>query len=58
MAMALGFMGETDEAIRWLEIAYETRNPWMPWIDVLPELRSLHGDPRFQQMLRRMNIPG
>ena len=48
---------EFDEALKWLERAYETRDPNMPYI-TLPVFDPLRSDPRFQDLLRRMNLPG
>ena len=51
-------LGEYDEALEWLEKAYEERNSWMPFIQVEPRLDPLRSDPRFQDLLRRMNLSG
>ena len=50
-------LGEKDEAFRWLEAAYEYPHPWTPWIGKNPFLEPLRDDPRFQDLLRRMNFP-
>ena len=47
---------EYDEALEWLERAFETRDPNMPYI-TLPVFDPLRSDPRFQDLLRRMNLP-
>jgi hypothetical protein len=47
---------EYDEALEWLERAFETRDPNMPYI-ALPVFDPLRSDPRFQDLLRRMNLP-
>ena len=49
-------LGEHDVALAWLEQAYEERNSWMPFIQVEPRLDPLRSDPRFQDLLRRMNL--
>ena len=49
-------LGEHDEALEWLEKAYEERNSWMPFIGGEPRLDPLRPDPRFQDLLRRMNL--
>ena len=49
-------MGEKDEAFRWLEVAYESRQTWMPWLRHLPTLMLLRSDPRFQVLVQRMNL--
>ncbi len=50
-------LGDKDEALRWLEEAYKVRWGWMPWIHRIPALKSLRGEPRFQELERRMNLP-
>ena len=49
--------GESDRAFQWLERAYDMRDPNMPHLAVVPHFDSLHDDPRFQDLLRRMNLP-
>jgi eukaryotic-like serine/threonine-protein kinase len=49
--------GDQDQAIAWLEKSYEARDPNMPYIGIGAVLKPLHGDPRFQDLLRRMNLP-
>ena len=48
--------GEIDNAIRWLEIAYEERDPNLPSLKT-PDLDILRDDPRFQEIARKMNLP-
>jgi tetratricopeptide (TPR) repeat protein len=50
------YLGDTDEAFRWLDKAYEYRPNWMPWIKVDPSLDLLRPDPRFSALLRRMGL--
>jgi len=49
--------GEHDRALDWLERGFEIRNPNMPGIGFSPVFDSLRDDPRFQDLLRRMNLP-
>lgn len=49
-------LGDKEEAFRWLEKAYESRTAWMPWIKVDPVLDPLRSDPRFDGLLRRMDL--
>ena len=49
--------GDHDQAIAWLEKAYEARDPNMPYIGVGKKYDPLRGDPRFQDLLRRMKLP-
>ena len=49
-------LGEKDEALEFLHKACEQRSPQLWWIKTLPELDSVRSDPRFQAILRRMNL--
>jgi tetratricopeptide (TPR) repeat protein len=50
-------LGEKDEALRWLETAYQERASWMILLKTDPHLDDLRPDPRFQDLMRRMNFP-
>jgi tetratricopeptide (TPR) repeat protein len=50
------FLGDTDRAFEWLERSYVERSYWMTGIRVQPVVDSLRGDPRFAEMLRRMQL--
>jgi hypothetical protein len=50
-------LGDTDAAFQSLEKAYQDRLLTMPNIKVAPGLRSLHGDPRFADLVRRVGLP-
>ena len=50
-------LGDKDRAIEWLEKAYEERSTDLVWLRVEPGFDALRSDPRFQDLLRRMNFP-
>jgi serine/threonine-protein kinase len=50
-------LGETEKAIEWLEKAFTERSGFLPFVQVEPMLDPLRGEPRFQDLLRRMNFP-
>jgi TolB-like protein/DNA-binding winged helix-turn-helix (wHTH) protein/Tfp pilus assembly protein PilF len=50
-------LGHKDQALQWLEKAYEDRSEWLTWIAIEPKLDPIRGDPRFAELLRRMNLP-
>jgi hypothetical protein len=49
--------GDAASALPLLERADEERNPSMPHIGCLPIFDPLRAGPRFQALLRRMNLP-
>jgi len=54
-------LGEADEAIRRLETVYEARVDWFPWIASHNSyggvLEGMRHDPRFQDLVTRLNLP-
>lgn len=56
LAEISAYLGDKDEAFRWLEEAYQLRSTWMPWIHVDPSLDPLRSDPRFSALLKRMGL--
>ncbi len=63
----LGFinaeLGDKDEALSWLETAYEKHVDWFPWIgsrtgsDWMGGLDRLRDEPRFQTMIGQLELP-
>jgi len=49
--------GDYDRALDWLETAYEAHSPNAPYISFEPQWDPLRPDLRFQDLLRRMNLP-
>jgi serine/threonine protein kinase/tetratricopeptide (TPR) repeat protein len=49
-------LGETDLALEWLEKAYADHDQTLVFIKVHPRLDPLRSDPRFEDLLRRMNL--
>ena len=50
-------LGQRDEAFAWLEKAYDERTVWMAQLSCDPRFDPLRSDPRFHDLLRRMNFP-
>ncbi|MGZ8845607.1 MAG: nSTAND1 domain-containing NTPase [Pyrinomonadaceae bacterium] len=47
---------DKDRAFEGLNIAFQERAEWMVFLKVDPRFDSLHSDPRFTELLRRMNL--
>ena len=50
-------LGEKDQAFAWLEKAFQDRSSLLVDLRVEFPFASLHDDPRFKDLLRRMNLP-
>jgi len=49
--------GKNEEALIWLEKAYEAYDPNMRYIVIDPIFDDLRDEPRFNELLRKMNFP-
>ena len=61
IALAYSAMGETEEALNWLNIAYGNRSDWLPWM-VLPNayggsVEPIRNEPGFQAIVQSLNLP-
>jgi len=50
-------LGEQSNALEWLERAFATHSPNMAFLGADPRWDSIRSDPRFKDLLRRMNLP-
>jgi TolB-like protein/Flp pilus assembly protein TadD len=50
-------LGEREQTLKWLEAAYEDRAAYIEAINVEPIFEGLRSEPRFQDLVRRMNLP-
>ena len=57
IAQVYAFRNQTDEAFEWLDRAYAQRDPSLMSTKVEPLLNSLHNDPRFAPLLKKLNLP-
>jgi TolB-like protein/Tfp pilus assembly protein PilF/tRNA A-37 threonylcarbamoyl transferase component Bud32 len=57
VALVYAGLSEKDLAFEWLEKACKVRDKGMLFLKVDPTLDPLRSDPRFQDLLRRMNFP-
>jgi len=50
-------LGEKEKAFEWLEKEIDDRGQPASFFSVTPELDELRGEPRFKEMLKRLNLP-
>ncbi|HJX93472.1 MAG TPA: tetratricopeptide repeat protein [Pyrinomonadaceae bacterium] len=50
-------MGNKDQTFEWLEKDFQSRNATMPDFLSMPPLTSLHDDPRFKDLVKRLGLP-
>ncbi len=51
-----GVFGEKDEAFRWLDVAYQQRDPGLKYLKMDPCLDPLRDDSRFSALVRRVGL--
>ncbi len=50
--------GDNGRTLTWLEKGYEIHDPSMPYLGQWPMLDPLRSEPRFQALLKKMDLPG
>jgi len=56
IAEAYAYLGDADQAFRWLEAAVASKDPGIMWLQGDPLLSGLIGDPRYAALLRKLNL--
>jgi hypothetical protein len=49
-------LGDTDKAFKWLGKGFAERDPKMAFLKVEPKWKNLRSEPRFIELMRRMNF--
>jgi TolB-like protein/Tfp pilus assembly protein PilF len=57
LALVYSGLGEKDEAFKWLQKAYEERDPWLIHLQAEPRLAALRSNSRFRTLVRRIGLP-
>lgn len=50
-------LGDTKSGLDWLERAYDEQSPWIGYLAVDPRVDPVRKDPRFEQLLRKAQLP-
>jgi serine/threonine-protein kinase len=58
VACIYALLEERDAAFEWIDLAVEHRDPRMLWIRSLPWVDALRSDPRYDELLLKMNLAG
>lgn len=57
IAVAYAGLGDKDQALAWLDKAYEQHSPELVSLKVISGYDFLRSDPHFQDLLRRVGLP-
>ena len=57
VAELYAFRGEINNAFAWLEKVYVKKDSWLSWLKADPLLENLWYDPRYNALLKKMNLP-
>jgi serine/threonine-protein kinase len=55
-AMIYNALGDHDDTLAWLERGFEERDHKMNLLKVDPQWKNLHGDPRYEDLVRRIGF--
>ncbi len=56
IALLFNALDDRENAIQWLEKGYDERDPKMVFIEVEPKWNNLRKEPRFAELITRMNL--
>jgi len=56
LALVHAGLGDAARALELLERAYAERDVWLTWLGVEPRFDRVRGEPRFQELLRRIGL--
>ena len=57
LAYVYAALGDQEKTLYWLEVAYEQRDFALYWLREYPGFFALRGNPRFQELVDRVNFP-
>lgn len=56
-ALVYAGLGDAPQALTQLEKAFDEESVWLIWLKVDLQFQDLHAEPRFQDLLKRLNFP-
>ncbi len=56
IAVVYDALGERSQALDWLEKAYQDQSEMMLFLEIYPPVADLRGEPRFQELVRRVGV--
>ena len=56
VALIFAGLNDKEQAMKWLQNAYEDRSHWLVWLNLDPRFDNVRSDPRFQELLQRMKF--
>lgn len=56
IALVYAGLGQKNEAFAWLQKAFEHHDHGLLYLKVEPPFESLHSDPRFDKLVRRVGL--
>ncbi len=61
VALTYSAMGDMDASMHWLELAYENRSDWLPWIVLRNAfggaVEPMRDEPRYKAIVEKLNLP-
>jgi serine/threonine-protein kinase len=57
IAEVYAWRGETDKAFEWLQISYDIHDTGLLSLLIDPLMRGLRGDPRYKDLLTKLDLP-
>jgi tetratricopeptide (TPR) repeat protein len=56
IALIFAGLDDKEQAMNWLQNAYEDRSHWLVWLNLDPRFDNVRSDSRFQELLQRMKF--
>ena len=50
-------LGDKEKTFEWLEKAFQVRDSGLPLLRIGPTFEPIRDDPRYKDLIKRMNLP-